>query len=142
MTKSDKHDLLKLADIIETKEFWNKKTTDGYLDESLSEDKRDGSQFNLQEWFFSCGMPSCAAGHAICEFPERFGYAGRKKGKREDLDGNYFYVDHEDFAEAFNLDLKDSERITSTELYKGKNPKPQTVAKRIRQVVKDIEKKL
>ena len=54
-TKKDYLDLLKLADIIEKKEFFNKKTPDGYLQETLPEDKRDGNQFNLGEWFFNCG---------------------------------------------------------------------------------------
>jgi len=137
-TKEDKRDLLKLADIIEKKEFFNERDEDNYLVETLPEAKRDGSQFNLQDWFFNCGMPACAAAHAVCEFPERFGYTGYVREKREDKDGIRICVDHDDFAEAFNLDIDDSLAITNKDQYPEscENPEPEEVADRIRMIVK------
>ena len=126
MNKKDKQDLLKLADIIETKEFWNKKTEKGAIVSCLPENKRDGKQFNLREWFFDCGMPACAAGHAFVNFEERFSE-------------NDSLVDSGSFAKAFNLSSKDSEKITWPDSYSSKNPKPKTVAKRIREVVSQIK---
>jgi len=128
-TKEDKRDLLKLADIIEKKEFFNKK--------NLPEDKRDGSQFNLEQWFFECGMPSCAAGHAVCEFPERFGCGKRVKN------GVKIYLRHHDFAEAFNLDADDSLEITDVDQYPDslESPEPIEVANKIRMIVKRQEVK-
>jgi len=139
-TKEDKRDLLKLADIIENKEFFNKKDIHGDL-AILPKAKRDGSQFNLQDWFFTCGMPACAAGHAVCEFPERFGYTGYVKEKREDKTGREIYVNHDDFYKAFNLDEDDSLEITDVDHYtdSGGNPEPEEVADRIRMIVKRQE---
>jgi len=119
-SKEDERDLLKLADIIETKEFWNEKDVDGIIVSELPEDKRDGSQFSLENWFFDCGMPSCVGGHGKVEFPGRFTKAE---------------ISEEVFAEAFNISLFHSKQITMPNRYKSKNPKPKTVAKRIREVV-------
>ncbi len=125
MNKKDKQDLLKLADIIETKEFWNKKDEDGDILYCLPENKRDGKQFNLEQWFFYCGMPSCAAGHAFVNFRERF---------YEEIS-----VNSGTFARAFGLRYEDSARITWPDSYSSKNPTPKTVAKRIREVVSQIK---
>jgi len=133
-TKKDYRDLLKLADIIEKKEFFNQKDEYRNSIATLPEDKRNGSQFNLQAWFFDCGMPACAAGHAVCEFPKRFGYNGYVKGKREDKNGNRLEVNFDSFADAFNLDYYDGIEITDYEKYFSENPKPKTVAKRIRMI--------
>jgi len=135
-TKDDELDLLKLADIIEKKEFFNKKNSSGESLFNLPEDKRNGSQFNLGQWFFNCGMPACAAGHAVCEFPERFGYDGYTEQTREDKQGRWIRVTHRTFAFAFNISLMDSEKITYSDEYKSDNPRPKTVANRIRMIVK------
>jgi len=124
-TKKDERDLLKLADIIEKKEFFNRKDKHGYCEFSLPEDKRDGKQFNLGQYYFDCGMPACAAGHAVKEFPERFYH---------DL-----CVNNAIFAEAFNLDKQDGLEITMPTRYHSKNPTPKTVANRIRMIVKRQE---
>ena len=55
MNKKDKQDLLKLADIIEKKHFFNKKTIDSIstdVTKTLPENKRDGSYFNFTESLF------------------------------------------------------------------------------------------
>jgi len=116
-TKKDYRDLLKLADIIEKKEFFNQKDNLGRNQFDLPEDKRDQSQFNLGQYFFNCGMPACADGHAFCEFPKRF-----------------MGVDRDDFAKAFNLEDYEALEITQPHKYSGANPKPKTVAKRIRMI--------
>ena len=136
--KEDRRDLLKLADIIEKKDFFDEEDAEGYLVEILPAEKRDGSQFNLKEYFFGCGMPCCAAGHAICEFPERFGYIGCVREKRADKTGKRLYVNHDNFAAAFHLHKKDSYKITDPLFYpdSGQNPKPKEVAHRIRLIVK------
>ena len=137
-TKEDKRDLLKLADIIEKKEFFNKTDENGELG-SLPENKRDGNQFSLKEYFFGCGMPACVAGNAVCEFPERFGYDGYVREKRSDKTGKRIYVNHTGFALAFNLRGYDSLKITDVMQYPGGNPKPKTVANKIRMIVKKQE---
>jgi len=127
-TKEDKRDLLKLADIIEKKEFFNKKERpSGNYSFNLPKDKRDGSQFNLGQYYFDCGMPACAAGHAVCEFPKRFNNLGVKR------------TDSMVFAEAFNLGYQDAFEITIPTRYHSNNPKPKTVANRIRMIVKKQE---
>jgi len=108
-TKADKRDLLKLADIIEKKEFFNRKYVDGSQSFDLPEDKRDGNQFNLKDWFFHCGMPACAAGHAVCHFPGRFGYNGYIKRKRRDRDGEQLFVNFETWK--FIQNLKENEKL-------------------------------
>jgi len=122
-TKKDYQDLLKLADIIEKKDFFNHKNFNGKNLFNLPEDKRDRSQFNLGQYFFNCGMPACAAGHAIYEFPKRF-------RRLKVIDRRL--VDNDDFAIAFNLEKYEAIEITQPHKYSGANPKPKTVAKRIR----------
>jgi len=126
-TKEDKRDLLKLADIIEKKEFFNRKNKQGYLEFSLPEDKRDGNQFNLGRYYFNCGMPACAAGHSVCEFPNRF------------PDFVSFGVDRWIFANAFNISDAEAFLITDPSSYRGENPTPKIVANRIRMIVKRQE---
>ena len=134
MNKKDKQDLLKLADIIEKKHFFNKKTIDSIstdVTKTLPENKRDGSYFNLQHWFFDCGMPACVAGHAVVEFPKRFGYS-----KTIPFKPGLDILSPLDFMHAFNLDNHyKAWIITMADAYKSKNPNPKTVAKRIREVV-------
>lgn len=132
MNKEDKRDLLKLADIIEGKKFFNAKKAfrSSFVKKCLPENKRDGMQFNLQHWFFDCGMPSCVAGHAVVEFKERFGYSNINPFKP-----GINRIDSFDFGRAFNLAYADAHRITMPNSYKGANPTPKTVARRIREVV-------
>ena len=136
MNKEDKRDLLKLADIIEGKKFFNQKKKDGLISVTscLPENKRDGTQFSLKNWFFDCGMPACVAGHAIVEFPERFGYS-KINPHNPDMHGICFG----DFCDAFNLPYFDARHITMPDEYEGENPNPKTVAKRIREVVSQIK---
>jgi len=125
-TEKDYQDLLKLADIIEKKEFFNKLDFFGRLSFDLPEDKKDGSQFNLSQYFFDCGMPACAASHALCEFPKRFKFTRYVKG--------HTVIDNVDFAQAFNLDEYEALEITMPSSYSSENPKPKTVARRIRMI--------
>jgi len=120
-TKEDYRDLLKLADIIEKKEFFNQKNWENHQSFDLPEDKRNRSQFNLGQYFFNCGRPACAAGHAFCEFPKRFMGVHRN-------------IDNDDFADAFNLERDEAVEITQPRRYSSENPKPKTVAKRIRKI--------
>ena len=81
-------------------------------------------------------MPACVAGHGVYEFPARFGYI--------ELENKYDlsrHVNHASFAKAFGLPLPKGVKITSKYSYKGENPRPRTVARRIRQVVNSIEVK-
>ena len=127
----DELDLLRLADIIEGKEFFNNKDEFGNVKGCLPKDKRDGTQFSLQNWFFDCEMPACVGGHGFVEFPKRFSFLNTNSKAP--------FIGPRDFGRAFNLVYDYAYYITMPSEYKSKNPNPKTVAKRIREIVSQIK---
>lgn len=86
-----------------------------------SKNSPSDKQFTLEVWYFECGMPACAGGRAQTLFPNLF-----PLGKCNDTD---------DFAYAFSITAQQAKRICLSSYYKSENPRPKTVARRIREIV-------
>lgn len=115
-----KKQLLELADHIETLHY--RRWTIGGSRFGVSKRWPSDKQFSLLGWHFDCGMAACAGGHAAKLFPNIFPY-----GLTWTLT----------FADGFNISLEQASQICLPNHYESENPKPKTVANRIREIVEN-----